>query len=92
MPHHEAQKKSLRQDAKRYERNRSAKSRVRTLEKKLRGIIAKGDSTAAAAQFVVVQKALDQAKTRGILKPETVSRKKSQLAKHVNGLTGNATK
>lgn len=87
MPHHQAQKKSLRQDAKRYERNRSGKSRLRTLEKKLRTLLAQGDSEAAAAQLKVVQKALDQAKSRGILKPDTVSRKKSRLTKHVNGLT-----
>ncbi|MCA9438413.1 MAG: 30S ribosomal protein S20, partial [Candidatus Omnitrophica bacterium] len=72
MPHHQAQKKSLRQDAKRYERNRSAKSRVRTLEKKLRATLAKGDVEGARAQFKDVQKALDHAKSRKLLKAETV--------------------
>jgi len=87
MPHHQAQKKSLRQDAKRYERNRSAKSRLRTLEKKLRTVIAKGDANEANSQFKNLQKALDQAKAHKLLKPDTVSRKKSQLAKHVNALS-----
>ncbi len=87
MPHHQAQKKSLRQDAKRHERNRAAKSRIRTLEKKLRSVIKKGDAAEATGQLRDLQKALDQAKSHNLIKAETVSRKKSQLAKHVNALS-----
>jgi small subunit ribosomal protein S20 len=64
--------------------NRAAKSRVRTLEKRFHAAVESGQKDEAATALVTVQKALDQAKSRGIIKAETTARKKSRLMKSLN--------
>jgi small subunit ribosomal protein S20 len=84
MPHHKSAEKRLRTNAKSRATNRAAKSRCRTLEKRYRGLLESGAKEDAQGALLTVQKALDQAKSRGILKAETVSRKKSRLMKALN--------
>jgi small subunit ribosomal protein S20 len=84
MPHHKATKKSLVTDAAKRTRNRMIKSRCRTLEKNYLSALEEGNKEQADTNLKIVQKALDQAVTHGILKKETVSRKKSRLMKSIN--------
>ncbi|MCG3198164.1 MAG: 30S ribosomal protein S20 [Candidatus Omnitrophica bacterium] len=87
MAHHKSAIKRLKTNEKSRVRNHSAKSRCRTLEKNLRAAVQSGKKNEAETQLQVVQKALDQARSHGILKAETVSRKKGRLMKLVNQLT-----
>ncbi len=63
------------------ERNRNAKSRVRTLEKKFRAQVTAGEKEAAAATMSLVFSALDKASKGGSLHWATVNRKKARIAK-----------
>lgn len=87
MAHHKSAIKRLKTNEKSRVRNHSAKARCRTLEKNLRAVVQSGQKNEAEVQLKVVQKALDQARSHGILKAETVSRKKGRLMKLVNQLT-----
>ena len=84
MPHHKAQKKSLKTDARKYEANKSAKSRCRTLEKKFREAVGSGDKAKLDEALRTVQKVLDQAVSKNLFKKETVARKKARLMKAFN--------
>ncbi len=86
MAHHKSAIKRLKTNEKSRARNHSAKARCRTLEKNLRAALQSGKKSEAETQLKVVQKALDQARSRGILKAETVSRKKGRLMKQVSQL------
>jgi len=63
------------------ERNRTTKSRVRTLEKKFRALAAEGRKEEAAEAMRLTVSALDKAWKNGVLHRSTVNRKKSRLAK-----------
>jgi small subunit ribosomal protein S20 len=86
MPHHKSTKKSMKTDAVKRMANRGVKSRCRTLEKKFRAAVEEGDKANAEGVCVTVQKALDQAAGHGVLKKETVARKKSRMMKVLNQL------
>jgi len=68
------------QSLKRHKRNVETKSKLRTLIKKARQLIASKDQGNASAQLRVVNKALDKAVSRGIIKRNTASRWISRLA------------
>jgi small subunit ribosomal protein S20 len=76
LAHGKSAKKRIRQNAARRLRNRQAKSALRTTVKKLAAAAA-GDATAA---FRGVQKKLDQAVAKGIVRKGTADRMKSRLA------------
>lgn len=84
MPHHKSAIKRMGTNEKARLKNRAVKSRLRTLEKKLRTLVQSGAKEEAVVALRTVQKALDQAKSHGIIKAETVSRKKGRLTKSVN--------
>jgi small subunit ribosomal protein S20 len=65
---------------KRHQRNVETKSRLRTLVKKARQLIETKDSENAAAQLRAVNKALDKAVSKGVLKRNTASRWMSRLS------------
>lgn len=67
-------------------RNQAVKSRVKTMIKKVLAAIEANEVETAKAALSVVYKELDKAVTKGILKKNTVSRKKSRLAAKVNAL------
>ncbi len=67
-------------------RNQAVKSRVKTIVKKVLAAVEAKDAEAAKAALVVAYKELDKAVSKGILKKNTVSRKKSRLAAQVNAL------
>ncbi|MBD3336838.1 MAG: 30S ribosomal protein S20 [Candidatus Eisenbacteria bacterium] len=79
MPQHKSCKKRLRQDAKRRARNRGVKSRVHTALRNLEA--AKAEQIPEALRRAHSE--LDNALRKGVLKENTVNRKKSRLAKWV---------
>jgi small subunit ribosomal protein S20 len=67
-------------------RNQAIKSRVKTMVKKVLLAVEAKDAETAKAALAVAYKELDKAVTKGVLKKQTVSRKKSRLAAKVNSL------
>ena len=67
-------------------RNQAIKSRVKTFVKKVLVAVDANNVDEAQTALSVAYKELDKAVTKGILKKNTVSRKKSRLAAKVNSL------
>jgi small subunit ribosomal protein S20 len=80
LAHGKSAKKRVRQSAARRLRNRQAKSALRTTVKKLTAAISAGDAAAATAALRGVQKKLDQAASKGLMRKGTAARMKSRLA------------
>jgi small subunit ribosomal protein S20 len=68
------------QSLKRHQRNVETKSKLRTLIKKARQLIDTKNQESASVQLRVVNKALDKAVSRGIIKRNTASRWISRLS------------
>jgi small subunit ribosomal protein S20 len=86
MAHHRAAIKSIRQDAKRTERNRERKTRVRSSVKDVELALAKGNKEEATKALRAAQKELLRAADKGVMKLGTASRKFSRLNKKVKAL------
>ena len=84
MAVHKSVIKRHRQSLKRRARNQEIKSRVKTLIKKVRQSIDKKDHATALTQLRVVNKVLDGAVNKGVLKHNTASRRMSRLARAVH--------
>lgn len=67
-------------------RNQAITSRVKTMVKKVLNAVEAADAEVAKAALSVAYKELDQAVTKGVMKKNTVSRKKARLAARVNAL------
>lgn len=80
MPKSRTVLKRQRQTETRRQRNKAARSELRTLERKVRTA---PDAAAAQAELRALQKRLDQLAAKGILHPNKAARKKSRLAKQV---------
>ncbi len=77
MANLKSSKKDIRRIEKRTERNRSAKSALKTYVKKVRKAVEAGDSDSAQAAMVTAAKFLDKAAAKGIIhknKPPAASR------------------
>ena len=83
MPQHKSAAKRVRQDAKRRQRNRYQKVRVRTLIKDLQNTT---DPAEAATKLDAVKAQLDRLADNRTLHPNKAARTKSQLETYVNGL------
>jgi len=81
---HKSVIKRHRQSLKRRARNQEIKSKVKTLIKKVRQSIEKKDHTTAVTQLKDVNRILDSAANKGILKHNTASRRMSRLARAVH--------
>ncbi|MFQ5853678.1 MAG: 30S ribosomal protein S20 [Candidatus Binatia bacterium] len=68
----------------RRERNQQIKSRVKTLIKRVRSAAETQDHENALAQLREVNRIIDKAVSRGVLKHNTASRKLSRLARAVH--------
>ena len=66
--------------------NNMVKSAYKTAVKNFEAAVAEGDKAKAEETFKVAVKKVDQACTKGVLKANTASRKKSALAKKMNTL------
>jgi small subunit ribosomal protein S20 len=79
-------RKRIRQTAKRTERNRARKSRMRTFVKKVEEACASGDQAVAREALRVAQPEMQRAATKGVVHKNTVARKLSRLAARVKAL------
>ena len=64
--------------------NNMIKSAYKTAIKKFEAAVDAGDKVKAEETFILAVKKVDQACTKGVLKANTASRKKSSLAKKLN--------
>ena len=86
MAHSRSAKKRVLVAERNRERNQAVKSRVKTMTKKVLTTVDTKDVEAAKAALSVAYKELDKAVSKGIMKKNTASRKKSRLAAKVNAL------
>lgn len=66
--------------------NNMVKSAYKTAVKTFEAAVAEGDKSKAEATFKDAVKKVDQACTKGVIKANTASRKKSNLAKKLNSV------
>ena len=88
---HKSTIKRARQAQKRLQRNRTVLSAVKGLARKVLGAVEAKDAQAAKASLREATSAFSKAVTKGILKPNTASRRVSRLADRVNALTSART-
>ena len=84
MPNIKSAKKRVVTSAKRAERNKAVKSELKTTIKKFDAAIAENDKAVVDTAFREAVNMVDQAAAKGVIKKNTASRKKSQLAIKVN--------
>ena len=87
MAHSKSSKKRVFIGERNAARNKSIKSRVKTFVKKVLSAVEAKNVDEAKAAWQVAYKELEKAVTKGVLKKNTVSRKKSRLTLKVNALT-----
>jgi small subunit ribosomal protein S20 len=78
------------QSIERAEVNRSNRTRVRTMMKRLRTAVSSGDASAADNLLQPTLSAIDRAISKGVLHRNTGNRYKSRLAQAHNGLKAKA--
>jgi small subunit ribosomal protein S20 len=86
MPIKKSAKKYVRITRKRTLLNKKIKTAYRSAIKELLALIKDNQKEKAQAVFQKVQKALDKAAKRGVIKKNTAARKKSRLAKKLTEL------
>ena len=84
MPNTESAKRAMRKAETRRVRNRSQRSALRTLVKKVRVAAAGSDAEASKQALDVVIKRLDQAAAKHLIHKNKASRNKSRLTKLIN--------
>ena len=83
MAHTKSAQKRLRQSAKRRLSNRRRKTAVKNTVRAYEDALSSGQGDQAATELKQVYKRLDKAAAKGTLHKNTVSRKKSRLAKRL---------
>ena len=86
MPHIKSAKKRVLVSKLQNERNKAAKTEVKTVLKKFDAAVVTGDKEQAAAAYAVAVKAVDQAVIKGILHKNNAARKKSSMTLKLNKL------
>ena len=86
MANHASSKKRIRQTAKRTERNKLIRTRVRTHVKRVRAAIEAGDKAAAQKELADAVRRIDMAVSKGIYPRRTGSRYISRLSTQVAAL------
>lgn len=86
MPRTASAARRVRSSARRADRNRSVKSRLKTLEKHYRQILAEKRKEDATSALRTVISALDKAAKTGVIHRGTADRKKSRLASKLAAL------
>ena len=86
MPNIKSAKKRVLVIEKKTLENRMVKSAIKTELKKFEAAVSEGNKANAQELYNVCVKKLDQAAAKGVYHKNTVSRKKSQLAKAVAAL------
>lgn len=77
-------KKRILVNNKKAERNKTIKSKVKTMIKKVDAAVAAGDKDLAKASLVAAVAEIDKACSKGVYHKNTASRKVSRIAKAVN--------
>lgn len=67
-------------------RNKTVRSRTRTMVKRFERAMEEGDKDAASAAYSQAVSALDRAASKGVMHKNTASRKKSRLARRLQAL------
>ena len=83
MPIKKAAEKALRQARKKEERNKKIKKYLSYQERQFNKAVIASDLNKAKEIYLVLQKALDKAAGKGIIKKNKAARKKSRLAKKI---------
>ena len=86
MAHSKSSKKRIFIGERNANRNQAIKSRVKTFVKKVLSAVEAKNVDEAKTALQVAYKELDKAVTKGVLKKNTASRKKSRLALKVSSL------
>ena len=86
MPNIKSAKKRVLISKTENERNKAAKSALKTVVKKFDAAIAAGDKDQADGAFKAAVKSVDKAVKKGILHKNTAARKKSSMAVKMNKL------
>ena len=86
MANIKSQIKRNKQNKVRAERNRSARTSLKTATKKVHAAVADGDAETALAQSREAARALDKAASKGIVHKRTAARRKSRLSRAANRL------
>lgn len=84
---HKSTIKRARQAERRHQRNRAALSSVKNVIKKVQTALEAKNAAAAKTAFREAASALSKARSKGVLKRNTVSRRISRLAARVNALS-----
>jgi small subunit ribosomal protein S20 len=87
MPHTRSAKKNVRKTEQRRLRTRAVKSAIKTHIKKFEQIVSTGPADQAQAEFKLTIRKLDKAAAKRVIHPNQAARKKSQLAKLLQGKT-----
>ncbi len=80
MPNTKSAKKRLRQNVVRRDRNRAAKSTIKTQIRKVRDAIVAGDVETGEAEFRLTAKRIDKAAAAGVVHANRAARVKSRLS------------
>ncbi len=83
-------RKRIRQNAKRLDRNRARRSRIRTFLRKVEEAISGGDKAASEQAYRLAQPELQRAADKGVLHDNTVARKLSRLSARIKALAAAA--
>ena len=86
MANIKSQIKRNRQNATRHARNQALRSEIKTRVRRTLEVAEAGDAEAAREALRLAQKRIDMAAAKGVLDPETASRRKSRLTRRVNAL------
>ncbi|MFP4446708.1 MAG: 30S ribosomal protein S20 [Desulfosudaceae bacterium] len=87
MANHKSAIKRNRQDQKRTLINKSRKTVVKTITKKVEAAVAEGDAAEARTRFQAAQKVISQTAAKGTIHKNTAARKISRLSRMVNALS-----
>ena len=84
MPIKHAALKQIRKDRKRQQRNQAVRSELKTLTKRLLGLLHEQKLDEAGALLNLVSKKYDHAASRHVIHRNTAARYKSRLRLHIN--------
>lgn len=87
MANHKSALKRHSQSQKRRLRNRTVKTRVKGVVKKVSFLDKASDAATVGVEFAAAQSVIDRAAKKGVLHHRTAARKISRLAKRVNRLS-----
>ncbi|WP_153398545.1 30S ribosomal protein S20 [Ornithinicoccus halotolerans] len=86
MANIKSQKKRIKTNARRTERNRAVKSEIRTWIRKFRKATDSGDSSQAQEALQAASRKLDKAVTKGVIHKNQAANKKAAMAKKAASL------